>query len=111
MGSGAHQCGQSQSSGRQLGNCGSPPRGRLQGERSVQGLLRLSRAIDYVNDQFGVVANWLVLLACLISAGNAASRYLFSASSNAWLEVQWYMRLLSPNGTAVPRANVGSLPK
>jgi len=57
----------------------------------VQGLLRLSRAIDYVNDQFGVVANWLVLFACLISAGNAASRYLFSASSNAWLEVQWYM--------------------
>jgi len=63
----------------------------LQGERSVQGLLRLSRAIDYVNDQFGVVANWLVLFACLISAGNAASRYVFSASSNAWLEVQWYM--------------------
>jgi len=57
----------------------------------VQGLLKLSRAIDYVNDRFGVVANWLVLLACLISAGNAASRYLFSASSNAWLEVQWYM--------------------
>jgi len=57
----------------------------------VQGLLRLSRAIDYVNDQFGVVANWLVLFACLISAGNAASRYVFSASSNAWLEVQWYM--------------------
>lgn len=41
--------------------------------------------------QFGVIANWLVLLACLISAGNAASRYLFSASSNAWLEIQWYM--------------------
>ena len=32
-----------------------------------------------------------MLFACLISAGNAASRYLFSASSNAWLEVQWYM--------------------
>ena len=57
----------------------------------MQGLLRLSRTIDYVNDQFGVIANWLVLSACLISAGNAASRYLFSASSNAWLEVQWYM--------------------
>ena len=57
----------------------------------MEGLLKLSRAIDEVNDQFGVVANWLVLLACLISAGNAASRYLFSASSNAWLEVQWYM--------------------
>ena len=57
----------------------------------MEGLLKLSRAIDYVNDRFGEVANWLVLLACLISAGNATSRYLFSASSNAWLEVQWYM--------------------
>jgi TRAP-type mannitol/chloroaromatic compound transport system permease small subunit len=57
----------------------------------VGGLLKLSRAIDWMNAQFGVVANWLVLLACLISAGNAASRYLFSVSSNGWLEVQWYM--------------------
>ena len=57
----------------------------------MEHLLKLSRAIDYVNDRFGEFANWLVLLACLISAGNAASRYLFSASSNAWLEVQWYM--------------------
>ena len=57
----------------------------------MQGLLRLSRAIDYVNDQFGVVANWLVLFACLISAGNAFSRYAFGISSNAWLEIQWYM--------------------
>jgi TRAP-type mannitol/chloroaromatic compound transport system permease small subunit len=32
-----------------------------------------------------------VLLAALISAGNAGSRYLFDASSNAWLEIQWYM--------------------
>ncbi len=54
-------------------------------------LLKLSRAIDYINDRFGELANWLVLFACLISAGNAASRYAFSASSNAWLEVQWYM--------------------
>jgi TRAP-type mannitol/chloroaromatic compound transport system permease small subunit len=57
----------------------------------VEALLMLSRAIDWVNEKFGVIANWLVLLACLISAGNAASRYTFSASSNAWLEVQWYM--------------------
>ena len=49
----------------------------------MEGLLRLSRAIDSLNDRFGKIANWLVLLACLISAGNAASRYLFSASSNA----------------------------
>ena len=51
----------------------------------------LSRWIDRLNEEFGTIANWLVLLACLISAGNAASRYLFSASSNAWLEIQWYM--------------------
>jgi TRAP-type mannitol/chloroaromatic compound transport system permease small subunit len=57
----------------------------------VRGLLTLSRGIDWLNAQFGVVANWLVLLACLISAGNAASRYLFSQSSNGWLEIQWYM--------------------
>ena len=57
----------------------------------MQLLLRLSAAIDALNERFGVIANWLVLLSCLISAGNAASRYLFSASSNAWLEVQWYM--------------------
>jgi TRAP-type mannitol/chloroaromatic compound transport system permease small subunit len=54
-------------------------------------LLGLSRAIDWVNAQFGVIANWLVLLACLISAGNAGMRYLFSVSSNGWLEIQWYM--------------------
>jgi TRAP-type mannitol/chloroaromatic compound transport system permease small subunit len=57
----------------------------------VDRLLKLSRVIDAVNDTFGVIAVWLVLIACLISAGNAGSRYLFSASSNAWLEVQWYM--------------------
>jgi len=37
------------------------------------------------------LATWLVLFACLISTGNAISRYAFSNSSNAWLEVQWYM--------------------
>ena len=33
----------------------------------------------------------LVLLSCLISAANALSRYAFSISSNAWLEIQWQM--------------------
>ena len=54
-------------------------------------LLRLSRGIDWINGQFGIIATWLVLIACLVSAGNAASRYLFSESSNGWLEAQWYM--------------------
>ena len=57
----------------------------------MDALLKFSRAVDWVNAKFGVVANWLVLLSCLISAGNAVSRYLFSESSNGWLEVQWYM--------------------
>jgi TRAP-type mannitol/chloroaromatic compound transport system permease small subunit len=54
-------------------------------------LLALSRAIDWMNAKVAIIANWLVLLACLISAGNAASRYLISVSSNGWLEIQWYM--------------------
>jgi TRAP-type mannitol/chloroaromatic compound transport system permease small subunit len=54
-------------------------------------LLKLSRAIDFANDRCGRIAIWLVLLACVISAGNAFSRYAFDLSSNAWLELQWYM--------------------
>ena len=54
-------------------------------------LLRISSVIDWVNDRLGWVANWFVLLACLISAANAMSRYAFDLSSNAWLEIQWYL--------------------
>ena len=54
-------------------------------------LLKISGAIDAFNEKFGVIANYLVLLAALISAGNAFSRYIFSESSNGWLEIQWYM--------------------
>jgi TRAP-type mannitol/chloroaromatic compound transport system permease small subunit len=57
----------------------------------VKLLLGASSAIDWFSEKLSHVANWLVLLACLISAGNAGSRYLFSESSNGWLEVQWYM--------------------
>ena len=57
----------------------------------MKALLAVSRAIDRINDYFGQFATWMVLIATLISAGNAASRYLFSASSNAWLEIQWYL--------------------
>jgi TRAP-type mannitol/chloroaromatic compound transport system permease small subunit len=54
-------------------------------------LLAVSRAIDALNATIGRLLIWLVLLMVLISAGNAASRYLFSVSSNAWLELQWYL--------------------
>jgi TRAP-type mannitol/chloroaromatic compound transport system permease small subunit len=57
----------------------------------MNSLLALSRAIDAVNHRLSYVADRLVLLSCLISAGNAFSRYAFSVSSNAWLEIQWYM--------------------
>ena len=54
-------------------------------------LIALSRLIDALNERLATIANWLVLLSCLISAANAFSRYAFSLSSNAWLEIQWYM--------------------
>jgi len=54
-------------------------------------LIVLSRLIDALNERCATIANWLVLLSCLISAANAFSRYAFSLSSNAWLEIQWYM--------------------
>jgi TRAP-type mannitol/chloroaromatic compound transport system permease small subunit len=78
------------------------------------GLLAISRAIDAVNARFGIVANYLVLFAALLSATNAAFRYginaliqlsrdfdflsgiqklvqWYGANSNAFLEAQWYM--------------------
>ena len=54
-------------------------------------LLRLSRFIDALTERVGKAASWLILLAALISAGNAVARYAFNASSNAWLEIQWYL--------------------
>ena len=57
----------------------------------MNALLAVSRLIDALNERLSVIANWLVLLSCLVSAGNAFSRYAFSISSNAWLEIQWYM--------------------
>jgi len=54
-------------------------------------LLALSRRIDAISKAAGWIADWLVLAACLVSAANATVRYLFSYSSNGWLEIQWYL--------------------
>ena len=54
-------------------------------------LLCISRGIDALNQKIALVADWLVLFACVVSAANALSRYAFSLSSNAWLEIQWYL--------------------
>ncbi|MDM7930831.1 TRAP transporter small permease subunit [Tabrizicola sp.] len=57
----------------------------------MQALLALSRGIDRVNAFIGKSVIWLILLAVVVSAANAISRKLFNLSSNAWLELQWYL--------------------
>lgn len=54
-------------------------------------LLSFSSLIDELNHKIGSICDWLVLLACIVSGGNAMVRYAYDSSSNAWLEVQWYM--------------------
>ncbi len=54
-------------------------------------LLRLSGLIDRLNSAVGRLVYWLVLVVAIISSGNALVRYLFNTSSNAWLEIQWYL--------------------
>jgi TRAP-type mannitol/chloroaromatic compound transport system permease small subunit len=54
-------------------------------------LLQFSRLIDGINEAIGRAAIWLILVVVIISAGNAVSRYAFDWSSNAMLEIQWYL--------------------
>ena len=53
--------------------------------------VRLAYSIDRLSKAIAVIAIWLTLICALISAGNAGMRYAFDISSNAWLEMQWYM--------------------
>ena len=54
-------------------------------------LLTLSRLIDRCSEFIGRWVAWLVLAAVLISALNAIVRKAFNTSSNAYLEIQWYL--------------------
>ena len=54
-------------------------------------LLKFADAVDWLDEQVGQTLKWLVLFASLISAGNALMRYTIHYSSNAFLEIQWYM--------------------
>ncbi len=54
-------------------------------------LLQFSRLIDAISETVGRAAIWLVMVVVLISAGNAISRFAFNLSSNAMLEIQWYL--------------------
>jgi len=53
--------------------------------------LAISRFIDGWNDRLAVFAKWAVCASCVISATNAFVRYGFNYSSNAFLEIQWYL--------------------
>lgn len=57
----------------------------------MNALLSLARLIDALTERVGRLVIWLVLVATLISAGNALARYALGESSNAWLEIQWYL--------------------
>jgi TRAP-type mannitol/chloroaromatic compound transport system permease small subunit len=54
-------------------------------------LLRFSRAVDALNRMVGRTTYWLVLAAVLISSSNAIARKTLNMSSNAMLEIQWYL--------------------
>lgn len=57
----------------------------------MQGLLQISRAIDTFNQRIGKAMGWFVLAAVIVSSVNATVRFALSRSSNAWLELQWYL--------------------
>ena len=57
----------------------------------MQALLKFSRLVDGINDRVGKLAYWLTLAAVLVSSINALIRHTFDTSSNAWLELQWYL--------------------
>ncbi|MGH8741830.1 MAG: TRAP transporter small permease subunit [Burkholderiales bacterium] len=57
----------------------------------MKGVLGLVKGVDALSGAAAWLATWCVLLACLVSAGNAITRYALDIGSNAWLELQWYL--------------------
>lgn len=72
---------------RPAGKPGNEGNGRI----GLKPLLALSSFIDALNERVGRSVYWLILVMVIVSSGNATYRYIFSNSSNAWLEVQWYL--------------------
>ena len=54
-------------------------------------LISLSKLIDALNEKIGHAVSWALLAAVLICSGNSLVRYAVNMSSNAWLEIQWYL--------------------
>ena len=57
----------------------------------MSSFLGVSRLIDWVNESIGRIAAWAIVIAVVVSASNAIIRKVFGVSSNAWLELQWYL--------------------
>ncbi|MCZ8186460.1 MAG: TRAP transporter small permease subunit [Beijerinckiaceae bacterium] len=57
----------------------------------MENLLKISSLIDAINERIGQFVKWLILAAVIVSTGNAVIRKVFNQSSNAWLELQWYL--------------------
>jgi len=57
----------------------------------MNALLKFSGVIDGLNERIGRATIWLILVVVLISAGNAVSRFALNLSSNAMLEIQWFL--------------------
>ncbi|MEX6505410.1 TRAP transporter small permease subunit [Jiella sp. M17.18] len=57
----------------------------------MSALMSFARGIDRVTTFIGRAVAWLILVVVLVSAGNAVIRKIFDMSSNAWLELQWYL--------------------
>jgi TRAP-type mannitol/chloroaromatic compound transport system permease small subunit len=53
--------------------------------------LSVARAIDKLNEKVADLVSWALVAAVVICAGNALLRYGLNLSSNAWLEIQWYL--------------------
>jgi TRAP-type mannitol/chloroaromatic compound transport system permease small subunit len=77
-----------------MGHNRAPNRGRTagpDGDKRMRGLLKFSNAVDWLNAQVGKWVIWLILASTVISGLNAVVRKAFNTSSNAYLEVQWYL--------------------
>jgi TRAP-type mannitol/chloroaromatic compound transport system permease small subunit len=57
----------------------------------MRALLAFSRAVDGLNAFVGRYVLWLIFASTVISGVNAVVRKAFNYSSNAYLEVQWYL--------------------
>ena len=57
----------------------------------MRALLKFSNAVDWLNAQIGKYVIWLILASTVISGVNAVVRKAFNMSSNAFLEIQWYL--------------------